>query len=424
MTNTVHIVTDLGFGDAGKGTMVDALARKTGSKLVVRHSGGPQAAHNVVELGGRHHTFAQFGSASLLPGVHTHLSKHMLINPLNLFKEAEHLRSLGLGDPFKRLSIHEDALIITPFHMAANQIREQARGDSRHGSCGQGVAEAQSDWINYGIGLRAWEFRKGENYLLKKLCEIIALKRDQIEDAGLEWINKFGITEVCVDAYRDLFRLCGFGDDECFAEELHYEQEPVIFEGAQGVLLDEWHGFHPYTTWSTTTHKNAIEMLVDADYQGDIDHIGVMRSYQTRHGPGPFPTECRDLKIKETHNTFNEWQRQWRCGFTDLMLTGYALDVMAGCVDRLAITHMDSIESLPFWPVGYAYLHNGNPMEKLPVSAKEEVQPELTKMVGNSDPIYDVIGPKELPEYVGAYCELPVGVLSYGPTAADKIWIN
>ena len=134
------VVAGLGFGDEGKGTTVDWLVRRHESALVVRYNGGAQAAHNVVLPDGRHHTFSQFGSGTLA-GAETFLSRYMLVNPSAMLNEAAGLAGLGVVDPLSRVHVDEDALITTPFHIAANRAREQARGDGRHGSCGMGIRE-------------------------------------------------------------------------------------------------------------------------------------------------------------------------------------------------------------------------------------------------------------------------------------------
>ena len=134
------VVADLGFGDAGKGAVVDRLCRTGEFGAVVRFNGGAQAAHNVVTADGRHHTFAQFGSGTLR-GVPGHLSRFVCVDPLALAAEADHLRALGVPDPYGLLSVDRRALLTTPYHAAANRLREQARGADRHGSCGMGVGE-------------------------------------------------------------------------------------------------------------------------------------------------------------------------------------------------------------------------------------------------------------------------------------------
>jgi adenylosuccinate synthase len=112
---------------------------------------------------------------------------------------------------------------------------------------------------------------------------------------------------------------------------------PVVFEGAQGVLLDEWHGFHPYTTWSTTTFAQAETLLDGVPAQ----RLGVVRTYMTRHGPGPFVTEDPALALPESHNGHGDWQGAFRVGHFDAVALRYALEV-TGPVDGLAVTHLDA----------------------------------------------------------------------------------
>src|SRR5512138_457863 len=146
---TAIFVADLGYGDAGKGSIVDYLTRVTNAHTVVRYNGGAQAAHNVITPDGRHHTFSQFGSGTFVPGTRTHLSRFMMVHPLAMLAEERHLRSLGVRDAFPRLSIDREALVTTPFQQSANRLKEMARGDGRHGSCGMGVGETMSDWLKY-----------------------------------------------------------------------------------------------------------------------------------------------------------------------------------------------------------------------------------------------------------------------------------
>ncbi len=140
-----YIVVDLGFGDSGKGLLTDFLARRFKAGVVVRYNGGAQAGHNVVTPNGRHHTFSQFGSGTFIPGVKTYLSKHVVIHPGALLIEGNILEGLGVSNAFSRLRLSDQCLVITPFHQAANRIREMVRGKNRHGSCGVGVGETVED---------------------------------------------------------------------------------------------------------------------------------------------------------------------------------------------------------------------------------------------------------------------------------------
>ena len=142
-----YIVVGLAFGDEGKGSMVDYLARLHGASLVVRYSGGPQAAHTVVLQDGRSHTFTQFGSGSFISDVRTHLSRYMLIEPFAIVNEADVLARIletNRRELLGRLTIDPNCLVITPFHWMLNRLREESRGNSNHGSCGMGVGEARA----------------------------------------------------------------------------------------------------------------------------------------------------------------------------------------------------------------------------------------------------------------------------------------
>src|SRR3954469_18473147 len=145
------LTVDLGFGDAGKGSIVDFLTRQHTAHTVVRYNGGAQAAHRVVTAGpnSREHVFAQFGSGTLA-GAATHLSRFMLLDPLAMVAEEQHLQALGVPDAFDRTTIDERALVITPFQRAANRLKELARGAGRHGSCGMGIGETMIDYLEHG----------------------------------------------------------------------------------------------------------------------------------------------------------------------------------------------------------------------------------------------------------------------------------
>src|SRR5438093_9438600 len=117
------LLVDLTYGDSAKGATVDFVARREPVHTVVRFNGGPQAGHNVVTPDGRHHTFAQFGSGSFVPGVKTVLSRFVLIDPYAMLNEGSHLKKVGVIDPMSRLFIDARCPIITPCHQAANHLR-------------------------------------------------------------------------------------------------------------------------------------------------------------------------------------------------------------------------------------------------------------------------------------------------------------
>jgi adenylosuccinate synthase len=407
------IVVDLGYGDAGKGTVVDWLCSRPGSRpvrTVVRFNGGAQAAHNVVMPDGRQHAFAQFGAGTFTPGVRTHLSRFVLVDPLALAAEAAHLASVGVPDALDRLTVDRDALLTTPYHQAANRARELARGNRRHGSCGMGIGETAS----YVLAHPADAPRAGDCTVPHVLARKLSTLRDRLT-GELGPLGAPPPADVC-DAYRGFAARVKLVDAGYLGRLLR--TGPAVFEGAQGVLLDEWRGFHPYTTWSTTTFANADQLLAEAGQTAA--RLGVTRCYMTRHGPGPFVTEDPALELTEPHNCRNAWQGPFRVGHLDAVALRYAIDVTGG-VDGIALTHLDSAARHPGLRICRSYQSQGQPVTRLaPGPARNlDYQEQLTRMLLGARPVYSQPG-GEWAEIVEQETGAPVTLRSYGPTAADK----
>src|SRR5258706_14150430 len=292
------LTVDLGFGDAGKGSIVDFLTRAHDAHTVVRYNGGAQAGHRVVtaEATPLEHVFAQFGSGTLA-GAATHLSRFMLLDPLAMIAEEQHLQALGVPDAFQRTTIDERALLITPFQRAINRLKELARGAGRHGSCGMGIGETMVDWLEHGErALFAGDLVRPDVLHAKlaflhevNMAKARALQADLPDDgaAAREWaLLDDDWAEWLVDSYRD------FADRTrvvpgTYLHRILRQPGAVVFEAAQGVLLDEWNGFHPYTTWSTTTLENADRLLGEAGHPGDLTRVGITGAPAPRPGAGP-----------------------------------------------------------------------------------------------------------------------------------------
>jgi len=454
MSHRATIITDIGFGDAGKGSIVDYLTRTEGVDLVVRFNGGSQAAHNVATPDGRHHTFSQFGSASLAGPARTHLSRFMLVHPLYLMQEAEALAKLGAGNVLDRTTIDEAALIITPYQQAVNRLRELARGGNRHGSCGHGIGETQADALTLGgDALRAGDMR--QPHLAAKKLEIVRQhKLNQIESlmadlpdlpavrTELQTLHDDSLSAVVADFYSHVAKQVAIVSGNALGDLLTASAH-TVFEGAQGVLLDEWYGFFPYATRSTTTNANALTLLAEQDYAGDIRRLGLLRAYGTRHGAGPFVTEDSRLtaQLTEPHNRHNLWQAAFRAGYPDLVALRYALEV-AGPFDALVVTCLDQIIGQANWQLATSYDYTGAPgtqpaaLGSQPcvgriAPAKQpslDYQRQLTDGLDHCQPCYNLVRPgvfqaSDIPAYleqISSLLKLPIAIASAGPTATDK----
>jgi adenylosuccinate synthase len=359
-------VVDLGFGDAGKGLITDYLVRSLGARMVVRFNGGAQAGHNVVTPDGHHHTFSQLGSGTFVSGVRTHLSRHVVVHPTALLVEARRLAELGVGDALARLTVSEHAKIVTPFHQAAGRLRELAR-EERHGSCGVGVGEVMRDAERHPAdALRVGDLADRTTLRLR-LARVMERVRFAVQEP-LRWVTRSrdpriqrearllhdpGVVTAWIDAIGPFSAGVQVASDATLRRSLEW---PVIFEGAQGVLLDESYGFHPFTTWSNCTFHNVNELLHELGSDLHVTRVGVVRTYASRHGPGPLPTESAELtrSLMEPHNLDGPWQGPFRAGWTDLVLARYAREACGG-VDAVALTHVDEVARQPTWRLGVSY---------------------------------------------------------------------
>lgn len=409
VSNKAFIVVGLGFGDEGKGTIVDHLCRVHDADRVIRFNGGAQASHAVVLPDGTSHCFHQFGSGTFA-GAKTHLSKWMMVNPAVIFDENAHLIELGING-LPSLSVHEDALITTSFHVAANRMREDSRGKNRHGSCGLGIGETMSDFID-GHGVFARDL-KDRDRLRDKLEYLRLRKYFEFKDAAASaddpWMDAYKVlspkyTPHEIDHLMDIY--------EIFAECVEIRSDDsldgvTVFEGAQGVLLDQDLPpmFQPHTTWSKTTSENALRILEENKTFPEVTVTGVLRAYATRHGAGPFPTFSEDLTValRDPHNPTNPWQGGFKCGHLDLQLLRWAAhyEGMAG-LDQLAVTCLDQIGDIS--------------RVRMPVS------PQSTGITSPVHPALSLVTvpTEDLLSVIQDTLELPVAITSYGPSYDDK----
>jgi adenylosuccinate synthase len=406
-----YVVVDLGFGDAGKGLLTDWLVRTTGARLVVRYNGGAQAGHNVVTPEGVHHTFAQFGAGTLVPGVRTFLSQYVVVHPTALMVEAEALARKGVASPLDRITISEQARVTTPFHQAANRLREAARGDRRHGSVGVGVGETVADSIAHPHDAVIAGDLRSPNVVRKKLARIRERKRAEL--SGMrdhsEWsfLEDDGIGEAWIE--RAVAIAPRVVPNEALATAA--EDAAVVFEGAQGVLLDETFGFHPYTTWSDCTTNNARSLVAAYLGAAELEQIGVVRTHAVRHGPGPLPTETKELSVQE-HNAEHRWQGPVRYGWFDAVLVRYALRVLSGAT-TLAVTYADTRGK---WRACGAWRVDGGEIDTLDPASAGAGSSRLTELAERARPVLVAGEPLET---IASLLGRSAAIVARGPTALD-----
>lgn len=440
----VFVIAGLGYGDEGKGTTVDWLARRhaTGGDVVcVRYNGGAQAAHNVVLPEGTHHTFSQFGSATLAGAV-TFLSSHMVVNPTTMLVESAVLAGLphpiSIGDPLSRVHVDSTALVTTRFHVAANRVRELVKGARHtHGSCGMGMHETMMDYEQGRPALAVGALRHPKR-LRARLEEIQEQKYTQLNVAysqapqsqALEdefsLLRDPAVVDVLVERMTQWARRVSIVEYGWLEKHLHKLGTLTIFEGAQGMLLDQTHGFFPHVTHSNCTFANADALLEEAGMHGPVLHYGVTRTYQTRHGAGPMPTARPDLEalLAHDHNYTGRssgpganlagWQGRMRAGELDLVTARHAVRHV-GKLDGIVFTHADIVdpERVPVC-VGYSN-ERGAPL--LTHGALLTVDTPVHEAVKIGQPSgVEMMTVHEFAEQVGSR----VVVTSYGPTHEHK----
>ncbi len=435
-----YLVAGLSFGDEGKGSIVDFLVRDTGSRLVVKYCGGPQCAHNVHTVEGQHHTFSQFGSGTLA-GADTHIMCDVIIDPQAMVNEADSLTKTinnewGINmthnpDPklLKGVRIERSCAITTHFHSLVNKAKEKARGASRHGSCGRGVGEVRKNITNRKLTLTLNDCQDRslvagklqiirENQLENLLAfykqtedsisQVEAKERDQWCHHLDSRIDIPGLAQI----YTQFYKVVTVVDDYSLDID-----GPVIFEGAQGTLLDENFGYAPYNTWSDVTFREA-DKVVPANIE--CTRIGVMRTYVTRHGAGPFPTEDISMEFADD-NKLHPYQGPFRHGLFDMVAARYAIQAIGG-VDMLALTHCDRLMGKQMTVVRSYGTPEGRkysmPMHHALVDDQKRYVPDTEMLMQCSIGNKEKIALQNVEHYTG----FKVGIQSWGRTSAEKIW--
>ena len=332
------VVIGANYGDEGKGLITDYLANSANlansaefNTFVIRFNGGAQAGHTVKTSNGLRHVFSHFASGTFA-GAHTYLSEFFIANPVLFVQELKKLKSSPIA---LKVTIHPDALVTTPYDMYLNQVFENSRGEHRHGSCGVGINETierNLHNLDKNFQLTVKDLGDSKNLKEKLLCI-----RDEWMIKRFDQLMHRKFTQAETDLIFSPEILEHFLDDiEIFTTFCHVANYPVlkkgdrvIFEGAQGLLLDQGHKNFPHVTRSNTGLQNVstIASLMN------INHLNVhyvTRCYLTRHGAGPLPSEysaCPAPYFKDETNLPHPFQGTLR--FAPLNLDNLILEITA-----------------------------------------------------------------------------------------------
>lgn len=322
------VIIGAGYGDEGKGYFTDYVSSKKEHSVVIRFNGGAQAGHTVITPEGKRHVFGHFTSNLMLSNASSYLSQYFQINPIVFLKELQQLNNLGI---YPDIACHSQCYLATPFDMLINQWLESSRGEERHGSCGLGIGETIHRSEIENCPLYMSDTVEEDNLIHKlELVKKTFLKR--VKQLNLEsMLDKFqfvlekDFTDQFINDIHQMKTVLKMGVDNI--ENEFFNNKSIVFEGAQGLMLDQYMGDFPYVTRSNTGLKNIIEFSKDNDIT-KLNVIYATRAYKTRHGAGPLKWEMNDIpypNIADPTNIPNEYQGTIRFAYLDLDVLNEAI---------------------------------------------------------------------------------------------------
>jgi adenylosuccinate synthase len=392
------------WGDEGKGKIVDFLANE--AHMVVRFQGGNNAGHSVKvgeELFALHHV----PSGILRPGKIAVIGNGVVIDPGVLIKELEDLESRGVS--VKNLRISDRAHVIMPYHRLLDGAEERMRKGGKVGTTGRGIGPSYSDKVAR-LGVRMGDLTD-ESVLSEKLEFLVPLKQKILEAYG-------DSSTLDLDAIRNEY--AGYGmrlkrhvvDTGALVDDSLRRGKRILFEGAQGTMLDIDHGTYPFVTSSTTVAGNAAAGSGISPLALD-DVYGVVKAYTTRVGEGPFPTELTDgigKRIAEKGGEFGTTTgRARRCGWLDLVVTKYSSSLSG--FTGIAVTKIDVLGGFDQLKICTHYVLDGKKVSRIPADLRllQRCEPKYATLDG-----WDEISDASMKRILSkGYAELPVNMKKY-----------
>lgn len=421
MSGTVIIGAQ--WGDEGKGKITDYLTKK--AKVVVRYQGGNNAGHTV-EANGMQYKLHLIPSGVLYNETINIIGDGVVIDPEALFEEIEYLNKRGTE--VNNLLISDRAHLVMPYHKVIDMLSEKRRGSSDIGTTNKGIGPCYTDKFERS-GIRVCDLMNEEVFTALAKNQI-AIKNEIITKIyGAEPLNADEIIEKYLVLGK---RMKKYVTDTTYALYKEIKKgNDVLFEGAQGTLLDIDYGTYPYVT---SSHPISGGVCVGAGVGPKAINkvVGICKAYTTRVGKGPFPTELfNDLgnSIREKGNEYGTTTgRPRRCGWLDLVIVKYATR-LSGITD-IAVTKLDTLAGIDKLMVCTGYNLNGNIIEYFPASLEElaKCEPVYEEFDGWDDSIRNAKTYDELPENAKIYLkrieeftEARVSIISVGPGRYETI---
>ena len=415
------------WGDEGKGKIVDWLSER--ADIIVRFQGGHNAGHTLV-IDGTTYKLSLLPSGVVRRGKQSIIGSGVVIDPVALLDEIDRLCDQGVVVTPDNLLVAETACLILPIHTAVDRAREKARGKGKIGTTGRGIGPAYEDKV----ARRAIRLCDLENkvHLKTLLDNLTAHHNSWLASMGEDVLTPENLLEGLLQVRERLLPYKG-------PAWLHLNQaarrgKRILFEGAQGVLLDVDYGTYPYVTSSNTISSQA------ATGSGVGPHrigyvLGIAKAYTTRVGSGPFPTECANEIGERLGTRGREFGtvtgRKRRCGWFDACLTRQSL-MIAG-VDGIALTKLDVLDGFDQLKICTGYKLDGQSLSHLPAASdqQERVEPVYETLPGWDESTAGARSFADLPANAVKYIrrieeliETPVALLSTSPERDDTILLR
>lgn len=415
------------WGDEGKGKIVDWLSSR--ADVVVRFQGGHNAGHTLV-IDGVTHKLRLLPSGIVREGKLSVIGNGVVVDPWALFDEIDEIRTKGVKVTPETLKVAENAILILPVHQSLDRALEAARGKGQIGTTGRGIGPAYEDKVAR-RALRLCDLEHPE-LVKEKVGQILIHHNALLKGLGAEMIDPgktydeiMKIAERILPHAAPVWRIL---------DQARKQGKKILFEGAQGLMLDVDHGTYPFVTSSNTVSSNAATGSgLGPKAIGYV--LGIAKAYTTRVGTGPFPTEqvneIGELIGQRGHEFGTNTGRKRRCGWFDAVLVRQAIKV--GGIDGIAMTKLDVLDGFDEIKVCVGYRLKGKELDYFPASSIHQA---------NVEPVYETIKgwkqstrgarlwgdlPAEAIKYVKRIEELtecPVTLLSTSPEREDTIMVQ
>jgi len=417
------------WGDEGKGKIVDYLTERYNISHVIRYSGGNNAGHTII-IGKNKIICHLIPSGIVNPNTVCIIGNGVVLDPVILIDEIKDLEKLNISISNKNLKISENAHVIMPYHKKIDLCSEKSKGKDKIGTTGRGIGPTYADKINR-IGIRVSDLMNEELFKtkLKKNTEYYNNILISIyNESPIDFSQAFNEYKRYIDVIKPLVENISYYLFNLINSDL---DSVILFEGAQGTLLDIDYGTYPYVTSSNST----IGGIYTGAGIGAIKFnqiIGITKAYTTRVGQGPFPTELTDEICDYLRNIGKEFGattgRPRRCGWFDIPILRYSINI--NNISSIALTKLDVLTGLKKIKICVGYEYNGKKYDYFITnqSILSKISPIYKELNGWDDDITNITEYNALPNNCRKYIEtiedlikVPIDIISLGPERSQTI---